>query len=319
MPGSVLESVLASTLEKSQRKLIMASIKSNALMAWAFSNKLVETESGGSTITNPLVIGRNPNVTSYQYYDSLPVGQTNEFTKVSYNWSRVAGTVIVSKQEEDENRGEEAIFKIAKAKVDVLEESIKEKFSEYLYGTGAGTDPYGLAALIPDDPTAGSLGGLSRVTQTQWRTSSYDFDGTLDETNIEEAFDDILMDLKLGSDKPDLILAGRNIYRLYRAAVRDKVVINISDTGNGKKMYDLGFEGITHNGITIMYDEDCPDNKAYFINSKYLRHHVLSGVNMRVEQLDAPWFLDAKGSRVTWQGQFALWKAYRAHAVLINE
>jgi hypothetical protein len=31
-----------------------------------------------------------------------------------------------------------------KAKIDVLEESIKEKFSEYLYASGAGTDPQGL-------------------------------------------------------------------------------------------------------------------------------------------------------------------------------
>lgn len=318
MPSSPLATVLNASLEKSRRNLQMASIKSNALMAWAFSNKLVEKEDGGKSITNPLIVGRNPNVTSYQYYDPLPVAQTDEFTKVEYNWARVAGNVIISQQEEDENRGETMIFKIVKGKMMVLEESIKEKFSEYLYSTGAGTDPYGLAALIPDDPTSGSLGGLSRATQSQWRTSSYDFDGALDETNIEEAFDDILRDLKLKSDKPDLILVGRNIDRLYRTAVRDKVTINIADTGNGKKMYDLGFEGYTHNGIAVIYDEDCPDNKAYFINSKYLRHHILSGVNMRVDDLKAPWTIDGYGKRTVWQGQFCLWNAYRKHAVLIN-
>lgn len=318
MPASPLATVLAASLEKSQKKLIMASLKSNVLMAWAFSNKLVETEDGGKTISNPLTVGRNPNVTSYQYYDSLPVSQTNEFTKVEYNWSRVAGTVIISQQEEDENRGETMIFKIVKGKIDVLEESIKEKFSEYLYGAGAGTDPYGLPALIPDDPTAGSLGGVSRVTEPQWRTSAYDYAGGLDETNIEEAFDDILMDVTLKGDKPDLILCGRNIYRLYRSAVRDKVWINIGDSGNGKRMYDLGFDGIKHNGITIMYDEDCPDNKAYFINSKYLRHHVLKGVNMKMQDLTAPWQIDGYGKRVVWQGQFCLWRAYRSHAVLLN-
>lgn len=318
MPSSPIASVLASTLENSQRNLMLASVKSNAFMAWAFSNKLVEKESGGKSISNPLITGRNPNVTSYQYYDPLPLAQTNEFTKVEANWSRVAGNVIISRQEEDENKGETAIFKIVKGKIMVLEESIKEKFSEYLYGTGAGTDPYGLPALIPDDPTAGSIGGLSRVTQPQWRTSSYAFAGALDETNIEEAFDDILMDLKLKGDKPDLILVGRNINRLYRTAIRDKVVINISDTGNGKKMFDLGFEGFTHNGIAVIYDEDCPDDKAYFINSKYIRHHILNGVNMRVDELVAPWNIDGFGRRVVWQGQFMIWNAYRKHAVLTN-
>lgn len=314
-----LDTVLHSVLEKSRRKLIMASIKSNALQAWAFATGRVEFEDGGYNITNPLITGRNPNVTSYEYYDTLPVAQTNEFDTVEYRWSRVAGSVIISDQEEDENRGEAAIFKLMKAKMQVLEESIKEKFSEYLYGAGAGTDPYGLSALIPDDPTTGTLGGINRATEGQWRTSAYDFGGALDETVIEEAFDDILMDLTLKGDKPDIILCGRNIYRAYRAAVRDKVTIPLTETGNGKRMMDLGFTGLSHQNVPMVYDEDCPVNKCYFINSKYLRLHILRHVNMKVKELAAPWNLDASGRRVVWQGQWCLWKAFRTHAVLMND
>lgn len=314
-----LDTVLHAVLEKSRRKLILASIKSNALQAWAFATGRVEFEDGGYNITNPLTTGRNPNVTSYEYFDTLPVAQTNEFNTVEYRWSRVAGSVIISDQEEDENKGDAAIFKLMKAKMEVLEESIKEKFSEYLYGAGAGSDPNGLAALIPDDPTTGTLGGINRVTEGQWRTSSYDFGSALDETVIEEAFDDILMDLTMKGDKPDIILCGRNIYRAYRAAVRDKVTIPLTETGNGKRMMDLGFTGLSHQNVPLVYDEDCPVNKAYFINSKYLRLHILRHVNMKVKELAAPWNLDASGRRVVWQGQWCLWKAFRTHAVLIND
>lgn len=317
---AVIDTVLATVLERSRRKLIMASMKANALMAWMFQSNRIEIEDGGYNITNPLVTGRNPNIATFSYYEQLPVAQTDEFDKIEYTYSRIGATVIVSGQEEDEARGEAAIVKIVKAKMDVLELSIKEKFSEYLYGAGAGDDPLGLAALIPDDPTVGSLGGLSRATETQWRTSAYDFNGALDATNIEEAFDDILMDLtQKAGDGPDLILCGRNIYRTYRAAVRDKIVINLSESNSGKKMMDLGFKGVSHQGVTMLYDEDCPVNKAYFINSTYLRVHILKGVNMRVEKLVAPWTMDARGSRVLWQGQVCLWRAYRTHAVLINE
>jgi hypothetical protein len=72
---------------------------------------------------------------------------------------------------EDENKGDAQIFKLMKAKLDILEESIKEKFSEYLYSAGGGADPLGLASLIPDDPTTGTLGGVNRAAETQWRTS----------------------------------------------------------------------------------------------------------------------------------------------------
>ena len=318
MVSTPIATVLNSTLTKSRKKLIMASIKSNSLQAWAFANNRVEFESGGHEITNPLTLGRNPNVSSYEYYDELPVAQTSEFDTVTYNWARVGGTVVISDQEEDENRGETAIFKLVKAKMEVLEESIKEKFSVYLYGSSAGTDPNGITTLIPDTPTTGTVGNINRATETQWRTSSYDFDGNIDSTNIEEAFDDILMDLTLKGDKPDLILCGRNLYRHYRTAVRDKVVINLSESNSGKKMMDLGFSGVKHQNIPMLYDEDCPVNKAYFINSKYLRLHMLRHGNMKVKNLVAPWNIDATGRRVVWQGQWCIWKCFRTHAVLIN-
>lgn len=313
-----IATVLHSTLTRSRKKLIMASIKAHALMAWAFANNRVEWEDGGWEITNPLIVGRNPNITSYSYYEELPVAQTNEFTTVRQTWSRVAGTVIISDQEEDENRGAAQIFKLVTAKMDILEESIKEKFGTYLYGLGTGNDPAGLQNVIPDDPTTGTYGGLDRAAEPQWRTSSYNFAGTLDETNIEEAFDDILMDLTVKGEKPDLILVGRNLYRNYRAAVRDKVMVMLSDLGKGKGMVDLGFSGVSHQNIPLVYDEDCPINKAYFINSKYLRLHVLRHVNMRVKELVAPWNVDATGRRIVWQGQWASWRNYRTHAVVIN-
>ena len=316
--SGTLDTIIHSMLDKSRRKLIMASVKNNALVAWAFTKDRVELENGGANITNPLINGRNSNITSYQYLDEVPVQQTSEFATLGYGWSRVAGTFIISDQEVDENTGEAALFKLLNAKLEVLEVSIQEKFSEYLYGAGAGTDPLGLAALIPDDPTVGTLGGLSRALEPQWRTSAYQFAGALDPTNIEEAFDDVMLDLKVKNDKPDLILVGRNILRMYRQAVRDKALVTLDQSSKGKGMFDLGFEGVAHNGVPMVYDEDCGVNRAYFINSDFLRTHILKGVNMRVKNLTAPWTVDATGKRIVWQGNFCSWRAARTHAVLRN-
>jgi hypothetical protein len=312
-----IATVLHSTLTQSRKKLVLASVKSNALMAWVFSTERIEMEDGGYNITNPITLGRNPNVTSYNYYNQLPVAQTNEFDTVEYGWSRVAGTVIISDQEQDENRSDVAIFKLVTAKMNVLEESVKEKFSQYLYAAGGGADPLGLPSLVPNNPTTGTLGGINRATETQWRTSAYNYAGALDSTNIEEAFDDVLMDLTLKGDKPDVIIAGRNVIRTYRQAVRDKVVLNLADSSKGRSMFDLGFDGIMHNRTPIIYDEDCPITQAYFLNSKYLRLHILRHVNMKVKELTSPWTMDASGQRVVWQGQWCLWRAFRTHATLL--
>lgn len=319
MGSTVIETVLHSTLEKSRKKLMFAAVKANALYAYAMANNKVEYEDGGREISNPLIFGRNPNVTSYEYYDTLPIAQTNEFNTARYGWGRVAGSVIISEQEIDENRGAAEIFKILKGKMQALEESIKEKFQTYLYGAGTGKDPNGLALCIPDDPTTGTLGGINRATEPQWRTMAKDYNGSLTYQNIEEEFDDILLDMKQGkNEKPDLILCGRNIYKMYRKAVRDKISILADGTYAGKKMYDLGFDGVSFGGITMIYDEDCPSDKAYFINSTYLKMHVLKHVNMKVKELAAPWTQDCIGRRIVWQGQMCLWKANRTQCVIEN-
>jgi hypothetical protein len=320
MASTPIGTVLNAALVKSRKKLIFASMKANVLYAWMFANDKIEFEDGGREITNPLITGRNPNVTSYEYYDELPITQTSEFTTARYNFSRVAGSVMISDQEEDENQGETEIFKILKGKMDALEESIKEKFSSWLYGVGAGKDPNGLALLVPDDPTTGVVGGIDRATESQWRTMATDMNGTITSSNIEEVIDDILIDMKAGKEnKPDIIIAGRDLYRAYRKAIRDKKSIQYDGAYSGvNKMLDLGFDAVSFAGINMVYDEDCPSNKMYFLNTNSLKLHILRHANMKIKELNAPWTQDVTGRRVIWEGQLCLWKANRTQAVVIN-
>jgi hypothetical protein len=94
----------------------MASAISGTVSAYLHAKKRVVTEDGGPQITNPLITGLNPNVQSMQYYDTLSIDQTNEFSTVEYYMSRVVGSLIISDQEEDENQGRAEIFKILKEK-----------------------------------------------------------------------------------------------------------------------------------------------------------------------------------------------------------
>jgi hypothetical protein len=319
-----LDTVINAMLTRSRAKLIMASAISGTVSAYLHAKKRVIVEDGGPSITNPIIVGLNPNVTSMQYYDQVPVNQTNEFTTVAYSMSRVVGSLIISDQEEDENQGRAAIFKILKGKIMALDESISRQFATYHTSIGTGTDPNGLGNLIPADPTTGSVGGISLASEPQWRSSSYNFAGTLTPENIEEAFDDIIeLDLNRSSDgqaspKPTVIFAGRNIYRMHKAAARDKTVIQLGETGTGKKLINLGIVGTTHNGIPLLFDEKLPPNVAYFVNEEYLTLHVLRGVNMKIKQLVAPWDTDASGRRVVWEGQLCSWRQYRTHAYLTN-
>lgn len=321
---ATLDTVVHAMLTRSRAKLIMASAISGTVSAYLHAKKRIVVEDGGPTITNPLIVGLNPNVESMQYYDTLSIDQTDEFTTVSYNMSRVVGSLIISDQEQDENRGRAAIFKIIKGKIMALDESISRKFAEYHTAVGSGTDPNGLGNLIPADPTSGTVAGISLAAESQWRSSAYDFSTSLSPENIEEAFDDVLeLDLNRQNDgqrspKPTVIFAGRNIYRMHKAAARDKQQISLSATGTGKKLVNLGIVGTTHNGVPLLFDEKLGANVCYFINEQYLTLHILRGVNMKIKKLVAPWNMDASGRRVVWEGQLCSWRQYRTHAYLTN-
>lgn len=317
-----LNSVMSSVMEKSitRKQLVFAQLTACALSTFLMQKKRITFEDGGYEISQPLVIGRNNNVASYSYHDPLPVNPTDELTKVKYGFARVAGTVIISAQEEDENQGKAAVLKIAKAKLETLKLSIQERFgSEYFYGLGTGKNPNGLALLIPDDPTSGVVGGIDRATNEFWRTLSYQFNATLDKDTISQAFRNVFMDMRKTENKrPDGIIAGRNIYDMYSDFLESKGSVAASGYKGLTGKADYGFDSLAYGGTPVIYDPNCPDDKAYFINTEYLRLHVMRHVNMRASQLSAPWTQDASGTRITWEGQLCLWKANGTQAVINN-
>lgn len=323
---TALNTVVNAMLTRSRAKLIMASAISGTVSAYFMAKRRVIVEDGGPEITNPLITSLNPNVTSTQYYDTVPIAQTDEFDTVTYNMTRVVGSLIISDQEQDENQGAAAIFKILKGKIQALDEAISRKFANYYTSTATGNDPNGLPNLLPADPTTGTIGGISLASESQWRPSSYDFNGTLDTENIEEAFDDILeLDLTRGkttadkaNEKPSVIFAGRNIYRMHKGAARDKQQISLGESGTGKKLVNLGIVGTTHNGVPLLYDETLTADDFYIVNDKYMSLHILRGVNMRMKRLASPWNMDAIGRRLVWEGQLCSWRNYRTHAYGTN-
>src|SRR5204863_9462105 len=62
---------------------------------------------------------------------------------------------------------------------------------------------------------------------------------------------------------------------IYTLSLHDALpIFPLSEGKAGKRMFDLGFEGCMHNGIPMMYDEDCPVNYAYFINDTRSEEHT---------------------------------------------
>lgn len=77
----------------------------------------------------------------------------------------------------------------------------------------------GLSAAIPDDPTTGTYGNISRATYTWWRPVAYsgatDGGAAVSAANIQAYMTSLGIQLVLGNEKPDLWIADNTYYGFY--------------------------------------------------------------------------------------------------------
>jgi hypothetical protein len=313
------ETLVHAMLERSMKKMRIAAILPGGLLSYLSAAKQVKMEDGGPDITNPLLVGGNPNVGPATYYDRVPVAQTSELSTVSYDMTRIVGTYVISDQEVNENTGTAKIIDIAATKMQALEIAFKKYQRRNAAGTTSGKDPNGIGNLLPTTVTSGTIGGINLATEPLFRPSVYDYNGSLTSANIEETFDEILLDLNNDEGKITVIFAGRRIFNMHRKAARDNASIQFGPSAFGQTLANLGLVGSTHQGIPIVYDENLHPDDCYMVNENEMMIHILKSANMKLKELTSPYDQDVIGGRYIWEGQLCSWKNYRTHAYVTNQ
>jgi hypothetical protein len=314
-PNEIIEAMAT----RSMKKMRIAAVLPGGIHSYLTAKKRIVMEDGGPTITNPLLVGGNPNVGPATYYDHVPVARSSELDTVAYDLTRSVGTYVISEQEIDENQGDAKIVDIAAAKLKSLEIAIKKYQRKNMANTNAGKYPQGLGNLLPLVNTAGTIGSINLAVEPMFRHNVYQFAGTVTSANIEDTFDDILLDLNTDDGKVTVIFAGRRIFSMHRAAARAKdTQRELGPDGWGQGLANLGLTGSKHQQIPIIYDEELDTDTAYFINEDELMVHILKSANMKLKNLEAPYDQDVIGKRYIIEHQLCSWKQYRTHGFFIN-
>jgi len=166
-------------------------------------------------------------------------------------------------------------------KVNKLKVAMCNTLGAMLFGDGTGNkgkDIMGLAGIVADDPTTGSLGGIDRSTNPWWRNE------TLEGGKLGAPFDTLLRKMTRmydacseGSDHPDLIICDQATYEAYEGLTPTYGRFVDAD------MARAGFENLKFKGAVVVFDPACPSDanhgKMYFLNSKYLSWTVDTEAN----------------------------------------
>ena len=299
--------MLTHTLEERTGNLHDNMSKNSAVLNRLKQKGKMKQISGGTKILEELEYGEGDMVW-YSGYDTISYTPKQLFTAAEYALKLCAVPVAISGEEMLKNSGDEQMMDLLEKRVSNAEKTLCNKISQAIYSDGTGSSGKeigGLALLVADDPTSGTVGNINRATTGNefWRNQSST--KNLTKANITQEMSALYNKCTRGSDKPDLIVCDDALYGIYDSTLMD--MQRFSDP----KLADAGFVSLKFKGADVIYDGGqggyCPANHMYFLNTNYiyLRTHkdrdmkVIGGERMAINQ-------DAFYKIIGWAGNMTM-------------
>lgn len=208
-------------------------------------------------------------------------------TAAEFDIKQCAVAVSISGLEELQNSGREQMIDLLEKRIKNAEKTMMNNMSTDVYSDGtadSGKQITGMQALVADDPTTGTVGGIDRSTFSFWQNGLYDFsvEGvTAGSDTIQEAMNELYLRVARGPDVPDLIVADNTFFKYYWASLQ---AIQRVMTDTGSITAGAGFQSLKFMGADVIYDGGvggaCPANHMYFLNSDYIHYRPHRDRNM---------------------------------------
>jgi hypothetical protein len=141
------------------------------------------------------------------------------------------------------------------------EETMVNKIGEALFNTSDADSIDGLPKLITDDGT-GTIGGISTTTYPNWKNKFKNVAANPTASVLLQAMAELYRDCTRGKSSPDIIVTTPALYSLFESALTPQQRFTTS------KLADAGFEALKFHGADVIFDENCPANRMYFLNTK---------------------------------------------------
>lgn len=260
---------------------------SNALLAVLKRKGLWQTYSGPK-IRERLLYNETGSSVWYSGFDTLNSTPAELFNDAEFTPKMCAVAVTLSNEEILNNQGEAQLMDVMEAHISAAEQELEDVVDASLHSAGTGfggKELGGLQLAIPTITNAGTYGGISRVDNAIWRTSTFDahtYDtaiGTqVNSTTVRPFLNKIMTNRSRGKRGADLLLMSPEHYAAYDAATVAIQRIN-DETSLGK----LGFVSLKYFGAGRQAEivqeggigSNMPSNVTYGIEtaSVRLRYH----------------------------------------------
>ena len=257
------------------------------------SGKALVTDNGGKEIQADLMYSGN----SAQYfsgYDVLNTDAVDGVTAAFYPFRYAAVPITINYTEEMENRKSDAAMKLLAVKTEQSMLTLRDQINASLYSAQTGKAPLGFQDIIADAPatTPTTLGGITISGNSWWKNKAENATAdtsfkTIVNTNIYEGMirmSTLWNEVSEGNEQPTNIFTSNAIYADYEEIFEGTGYQRL--TAKDKPGVDGRLPSFR--GVPVQYDRDCASDRIYFLNTKYLKMHMQSGMNFAKSPFKEP-------------------------------
>lgn len=273
-PSSTVTEIVTTTLRNRSGKLADNVSKNNALLYRLKKRGKVKPVSGGRTIVQELQYAENGTYKRYSGYEALNIAPSDVFTGAEYNYAQAAVAVSISGLEMLQNSGEAAIIDLLESRIENAEKTLINNVAVDCYSDGTadgGRQIGGLQLLVPST-VGNTVGGINSTTYTFWQNIAFSSvtngGSAATAANIQSYMNRLWVQLVRGADKPDLIVADNNYFRLYLESCQ--AIQRIASP----EMANAGFTSLSYINADVVldggYGGGAPTNTMYFLNTDYI-------------------------------------------------
>lgn len=301
--ASQFDKYFASWLDLIPKKMYDNIQKSSPTMMMCMRKKK-QWDSGGDTIRPHIKYEHATNTGSYRGYDTLDITPQSTRTDAEFRKKQLYASIVFNGYEEHASRGEKAIFKMSEVAMTDAEDALKDIFATQIFGDGTGNgskDITGLEAAVDNGSNVAEYGGIDRSTYTWWKSQQDEATGALTVAKMRAIYTACARGGMKNS--PDFVVTDLDSWNRYATLVEANATLQQPMGKVADQFANQGFAQLSFMGIPVVYDEYCPDDTMYFLNSETIQLWNVPGCDFKPTEMVKPANQDSKVGQILWSGE----------------
>ena len=266
-------------------------------------------ETGGRPQLAFKILKELPTSVGYSDLETITPVRGDPWTQARYLWKQIACPVQVSGLDMIQT-GEGNESDLLEGFIQTAEISMRESIGGSSIGIFSSigdttlTGISGLQSHFTTSTTTGTVGQLSRASQSNWRHQLQNVASAFDSNGIN-LMTQLYYECSRFDETPDIFVVTKSTWLNFMRETTRTFSTNFPMMiGEGDKMMiDAGFPNTRHFGALLFGDDGCLANTGYCFNTKFVKLYVRSGRNAELGDFVKSQSKDDLAAFVFWAGE----------------